>query len=102
MRGEKSVVIKDKDGFKVNGEAVASLSGSTLDVLALAIRVALSKTFIGGLSFMMLDESAAGCDDTRTMNMLGFLSTVGLNQVVLATHDGVSESVADNVIQLGD
>lgn len=101
MRGEKSVVTKEASGFKVNGEAVASLSGSTLDTLALAIRVALSKTFISGLSFMILDEAAAGCDADRTMNMLGFLSTIGLKQVILATHDGVSEAVADNVIRLG-
>lgn len=101
MRGEKSVVTKDKDGFKVNGQSVDSLSGSTLDVLALAIRVALTKTFIPHASLLCLDEPAAGCDSSRTGMLLGFLSGVGFQQVLLASHDDLSESVADNLINLG-
>jgi hypothetical protein len=33
MRREESWVTKEKDGFKVNGQSVESLSGSTLDLL---------------------------------------------------------------------
>lgn len=102
LRGEQSVVTKDADGFKVNGKSVKGLSGSTLDVLALSIRVALSKTFIPHASFMVLDEPAHGCDPTRTGNVLGFLSSVGFQQTVLASHDELSEAVADNVILLGE
>lgn len=102
MRGEVSVVTKDADGFKVNGESVTSFSGSTLDVLALAIRVALTKTFIPHASFLVLDEPASGCDNNRTGNLLGFLSSVGFQQTILASHDELSESVADNVILLGE
>lgn len=101
MRGEASVVTKDKDGFKVNGQKISSLSGSTLDVLALAIRVALVKTFIPHASFMTLDEPAHGCDMERTGNVLGFLAGVGFEQVLLASHDELSEAVADQVIALG-
>lgn len=101
MRGEQSVVTKDKDGFKVNGQKISSLSGSTLDVLALAIRVALTKTFIPHASFMTLDEPAHGCDQERTGNVLGFLAGVGFDQVLLASHDDLSEAVADHVIALG-
>lgn len=101
MRGEQSIVTKGADGFKVNGQDVDSLSGSTLDVLALAIRVALTKTFIPHASFMILDEPAHGCDATRTGNVLGFLSAVGFNQTILASHDELSEAVADKVIDLG-
>lgn len=101
LRGEQSVVTKDAKGFKVNGKSIESLSGSTIDVLALAIRVALSKTFIPHASFMVLDEPAHGCDDTRTANVLGFLASVGFQQTVLASHDELSEAVADNVIALG-
>jgi DNA repair exonuclease SbcCD ATPase subunit len=101
MRGEQSVVSKDKDGFKVNGQKISSLSGSTLDVLALAIRVALTKTFIPHASFMTLDEPAHGCDQERTGNVLGFLAGVGFDQVLLASHDDLSEAVADHVIALG-
>jgi DNA repair exonuclease SbcCD ATPase subunit len=102
LRGETSVVAKDESGFKVNGQSIESLSGSTLDVLALAIRVALSKTFVPHASFLVLDEPAHGCDSTRTGNVLGFLSSVGFEQTLLASHDELSESVADHVIQLGE
>ena len=100
LRGEQSIVSKDAEGFKVNGRG-GSLSGSTLDMLALAIRVALSKTFVPHANFMVLDEPAHGCDDSRTTNLLGFLAGVGFNQTILASHDEVSEAVADNVINLG-
>ncbi len=102
LRGEASVVTKDSDGFKVNGSSVKSLSGSTLDVLALAIRVALTKTFIPNTSLLCLDEPGSGCDRDRMASMLGFLSSVGFRQVILASHDELSESVADRVINLGE
>jgi hypothetical protein len=100
LRGEQSIVTKDASGFKVNGRG-GSLSGSTLDVLALSIRVALSKTFVPHANFMILDEPAHGCDEVRTSNLLGFLAGVGFEQTILASHDELSESVADNVILLG-
>jgi DNA repair exonuclease SbcCD ATPase subunit len=102
MRGEQSVVTKDKDGFKVNGQKINGLSGSTLDVLALAIRVALVKTFVPHATFMILDEPAHGCDTERTGNVLGFLTGVGFEQVLLASHDELSEAVADQVIALAN
>lgn len=102
LRGEYSVVTKDAGGFKVNGQNVESLSGSTLDVLALAIRVALTKTFIPHASFLVLDEPAHGCDNIRTGNVLGFLSSVGFQQTLVASHDELSEAVADCVVTLGD
>lgn len=101
LRGENSVVTKDSGGFKVNGKSIQSLSGSTLDVLALAVRVALTKTFIPNSSLLILDEPAHGCDVDRTSSMLGFLSSVGFDQILVASHDELSESVADNVISLG-
>jgi len=102
LRGEASVVTKDSDGFKVNGSSVKSLSGSTLDVLALAIRVALTKTFIPNTSLLILDEPGAGCDRDRMASLLGFLSSVGFRQVILASHDVLSQDVADIVINLGE
>ena len=102
LRGEASVVTKDSDGFKVNGASVKSLSGSTLDVLALAVRVALTKTFIPNSSMLILDEPGSGCDRDRMASMLGFLSSIGLTQVILASHDELSLSVADNVLDLSN
>jgi ATPase subunit of ABC transporter with duplicated ATPase domains len=78
------------------------LSGSTLDVLAVAVRVALTKTFIPNTTMLVLDEPGAGCDKSRMASLLGFLSSVGFKQVILASHDELSEAVSDNVISIGD
>lgn len=102
LRGENSVVTKDSGGFKVNGHSIDSLSGSTLDVLALAVRVALTKTFIPHSNLLILDEPAHGCDNDRTASMLGFLASVGFGQILVASHDELSEAVADNIITLGE
>lgn len=100
IRGEKSVVTKEKDGFKVNGQAVEALSGSTLDALGLAIRNALTRTFLPHVPFIVLDEPASGCDEGRTTNLLGFLAAAGYEQTVLITHEDISEAFADNLITL--
>jgi DNA repair exonuclease SbcCD ATPase subunit len=100
MRGEESWVSKCKDGFKVNGQAVESLSGSTLDILGLAIRCALIRTFLPQCSLLILDEPAAAMDERRTESLLGFISGSGFNQVLLITHEEISESVASNVIEV--
>lgn len=100
MRGVKSTVTKDVDGFKVDDHAIATLSGSTLDILGLAIRVALVRTFLPNSPFLVLDEPSAAMDETRTQAMLGFLAGCGQKQIILVTHEDVSESVADHMIQL--
>lgn len=100
MRGEPSVVTKDKDGFKVNGKAVTSLSGSTLDLLGLAIRVSLVKTFLPHTSFVILDEPSHGCDDNRTESMLGFIATTGFEQTIIVSHEAATEAAADHLIAL--
>lgn len=100
MRGEPSAVSKDNGGFKVNGQPIEALSGSTLDILGMALRTALVKTFIPHASFMLLDEATAACDEDRTAALLGFIAGAGFEQVLLVTHESASEAIADNVIQL--
>ena len=100
IRGQRSRVTKGPEGFQVDTHPVTSLSGSTLDALGLAIRVALVRTFIPSTPFLLLDEPNAGMDADRTDNMLGFLSACGYRQCILITHEAVSESVADSVIEL--
>ena len=102
MRGKESRVTRDADGFKVNGHPVASLSGSTLDILGLAKRVALVRTFLPTAPFLVLDEPAAACDAERTQAMLGFLAATEFTQVLACSHDPISESVADSVITLSE
>lgn len=100
VRGVKSVVERTPKGFTVNGQAVESLSGSTLDILGLAVRVALTKTFIPNCPFIVLDEPGSGCDADRVASLLGFLASVGYKQTFIITHDPISENFADNLIQL--
>lgn len=100
MRGEQSVVAKGKDGFTVNGRSVSSLSGSTLDILGLAIRCALVKTFIPNCPFLVLDEPSAACDDNRSASLIGFVASAGFKQVIMVTHSDMSEALSSNLIQL--
>lgn len=102
MRGQQSAVTKDSEGFKVDGHGVASLSGSTLDILGLAIRVALVRTFLPNAPFMVLDEPCAAMDSQRTEATLGFIVACGFQQVIVVTHEDTSESVADSMIQVGE
>lgn len=100
MRGETSIVTKGKDGFRVNGQAVESLSGSTLDLLGAAIRVALLKTFIPHCGLLIMDEPCSSMDQSRTASLLGFVAATGFEQTILVTHETVSDSIADNIIEI--
>lgn len=102
MRGETSVVAKGKDGFTVNGRPVESLSGSTQDILGLAIRCALIKTFVPACPFLILDEPSAACDADRSAALVGFVAAAGFRQVIMVTHEDVSESLSSNLIQIGE
>jgi DNA repair exonuclease SbcCD ATPase subunit len=98
VRGTKSVVARTANGFTVNGHAIEGLSGSALDVLGMALRVALIKSFVPDCSFLVLDEPMSACDDDRTAAMLGFLAACDFTQTILITHEGISETSADNLI----
>ena len=89
-----------ENGFMVDGKDVYSLSGSTLDILGLAIRVALTKTFLPHCRFLLLDEPFAACDAQRQAQALGFIHTLGFDQIIIVTHDNLTEAVADHVIEL--
>lgn len=99
-RGKTSVVTRADNGFLVDGQSIDGLSGSTLDTLGLAIRIALVKTFLPNCGFMVLDEPAAACDDGRETNLLALVATVGFEQVLLVTHSDLSDAFAQQVIQL--
>ena len=99
MRGQESVVTRD-GGFLVDGKNVPSLSGSTLDMLGLAIRVALTKTFLPTTTMLLLDEPFAACDEDRQARALAFLTQCGFEQVVIITHEESTQAVADHLISL--
>lgn len=100
MRKQPSNVSKDGDGFKINGKLVEAYSGSAMDLLGLAIRCALMKTFLPQVSLLVLDEATAACDADRTEAMLGYLAASGFDQILLVTHEEISETYANQVIQL--
>ena len=100
MRGERSLVTKTSDGFVVDGHSAATLSGSTLDILGLAVRVALVKTFVPHAPLLVLDEPTAAMDVDRTATTLGFLSRTGFTQTIIVSHEEATEAVADHLIQL--
>ena len=99
MRGQQSIVTKE-DGFTVDGHNVSSLSGSTLDVLGIAIRVALTKTFMPTCRFLLLDEPFAACSSERQEQALGFITSCGFDQIIIVTHEDTTQAVADNLVSL--
>ncbi len=100
IRGTPSIVTRDANRFLVDGHNSMGLSGSTLDALGLAIRVALGKTFLPSVSFLLLDEPAAGMSDERETAMLGLLATLDYDQVVVVTHSPLADSFATSVVAL--
>lgn len=100
MRGEMSVVAKSDKTFTVNGQPYQALSGSAMDLLGLAIRVAMLKTFVPNCGFIILDEPMAACDGNRSAAMLGFIASCGFEQVVLVSHEDVVDAVADNLVMI--
>lgn len=100
IRGTPSTITRDAKGFKCNGRPIARLSGSTLDSLGVAIRLALSKLFLPNVPFLFFDEAAAGCSDNRELAMLGTLAASGFSQVLLVTHSDLGDSLATNFIEV--
>lgn len=100
IRGTPSVVTRSADGFLVDGRPVKGLSGSTLDSLGLAIRVALNKTFLPSIQFLLLDEPAAGMSDEREAAMLGLLAGINYKQVMVITHSNLADTFANGIVQV--
>lgn len=97
LRGVQSVVTRDADGFLIDGKKARSYSGSTKDILGLAIRITLQKTFLPNLAFCLLDEPAAAADTVREEAMLAALSRVDFAQVLLVTHSDLADTFAQSV-----
>jgi len=100
IRGAASVVTRVDNGFMIDSKPVAAYSGSTKDSLGLAIRIALQKTFLGNIGFLIVDEPASGCDADRETDMLGVLVSAGYDQVLLVTHSSLGDVFAANLVEL--
>lgn len=100
MRGEPSIVERVDKTFVVNGRPYTSYSGSALDLLALGIRIALTKVFVPGADMLVLDEPFAACDAERTLQCLSFAAAAGFGQTIIVTHEPLSEGLADNLVEV--
>jgi hypothetical protein len=100
MRGETSIVERQDKTFVVNGRPYTSYSGSALDLLALGIRIALTKVFVPGADMLVLDEPFAACDARRTMQCLAFSAAAGFGQTIIITHEGGTEGVFDHIVEV--
>ena len=100
IRGTASVLTRTADGFAVNGHSVEGLSGSTQDALGLAIRIALSKTFLPGVPLLVVDEPFSGADSTRETSGLGVLASAGFEQTILITHSDLADSLASCLVEI--
>jgi len=98
MRGEVSAITRADGEFLVNGRPASDLSGSGEDCFGLALRVALTRTFIPTAPFLILDEPAAACSAEREVAMLGQIAALGFDQTIVITHSDLCESFANNLI----
>ena len=100
IRKVDTVIAQSEDGFTQNGRPIKGLSGSAMDMLGLAVRAALVKTFMPTAPLLVVDEPFSGCDDDREVAGIGVLHSLGFDQTILVTHSDLADAVATNLIQL--
>lgn len=100
IRGTVSEITRDGKFFRVNGVKTVRLSGSTLDSLGLAMRAAIRDVFCPATDFVLLDEVAAGMDVERTAAAMAQVACLNVPQVVLVTHENVSDSLANHIVEV--
>lgn len=98
LRGKPSVVSRSANGFLIDGKA-GRPSGSTLNILGLALRIVLAKVF-ANTGLLFIDEPSAGCDMERTANMAAVVSAAGFEQVIWISHDDIAEIGSANLIEI--
>lgn len=101
LRGTPTTVTRgEPKGFLIDGRPVSVFSGSTQDILALALRKTLVKVFLPNVDFLVLDEPAAGCDESREAALIASVAKAGFTQTLLVTHSGLADSFAQNLVTL--
>lgn len=99
LRGVESKVEKSDKGFTANGLPVHRLSGSGKSILGISLRVALREIFAPAAGFLAFDEPASDADPDRTAAIMAAVSGIR-GQVIMITHEELSDTSADNVIEL--
>lgn len=98
IRNVDTVVSVGEKGFLCNGKPAKGLSGSAQDMLGLAIRAALVKTFLPQATMMVADEPFAACDAARETAGIGVIASLGFDQTLLVTHSDLADAVAKTVV----
>jgi DNA repair exonuclease SbcCD ATPase subunit len=98
IRDTPSTITRADGMFKCNGFPVSGLSGSAEDMLGLAMRITLTRTFLPGANMLHLDEPGAACSDARETRMLGLLSKLDFGQIIMISHNPLVDAVADRII----
>jgi DNA repair exonuclease SbcCD ATPase subunit len=98
IRDTPSTITRADGTFKCNGFPVSGLSGSAEDMLGLAMRITLTRTFLPGANMLHLDEPGAACSDARETRMLGLLSKLDFGQIIMISHNPLVDAVADRII----
>ena len=91
------MISRTPKGFAINGHPI--VSGSTFDLLGVALLITLAKLF-SQCTILMLDEAGAGADSTRSAAMLGTLAGAGFDQVFFITHKDADEGACDNLLEI--
>lgn len=99
MRGKESTVRKTEKGFAVDGIPVHRLSGSAKSILGISVRSALRDIFAPAAGFMSLDEPSSDCDEERTASVVAAIASIR-GQVLVITHEDISDGSADTIIDL--
>lgn len=100
LRGKESSFTRSTEGFLVDGKPIEILSGSTKDILGLALRLGLTKIFFPLADFQILDEPSAAADAERTNLITETLLASGLQQIIMVTHKSSDEVYCSNLIAI--
>lgn len=89
----------EEDGGSSSWMPVNAASGVQQAILGVGVRLALAEALGGVIDFILLDEVTAGAHDDLSLEIVGALSDLD-QQVLVVTHRQGDAAVADNLIQL--
>ncbi|MEM0064660.1 MAG: AAA family ATPase [Metallosphaera sp.] len=104
LKGKVEIKVYTQSGQELQ---IGLLSGGERIALALALRIAIARSLMGELGFMILDEPTTHLDSERRTELLSIIrdSMNVVPQIIVVTHDEEVLQIADYVLRvekLGD